>query len=130
MILDTSFIIDLLRGDSDATDLLDIVERESKPLKVSSITLLELYEGVVRSETPNQKAERILDVLETKSVVDADRAVMRKAGKISGELVLRGERIDREDCIVAATALLSDEPVVTRNVRHFERVDGLELRSY
>ncbi len=55
---------------------------------------------------------------------------MRKAGKLSGELINGSERIDREDCIIAATALLNDKPVLTRNTKHFERIDGLEVRSY
>lgn len=130
MIQDTSFIVDLLRGDEDAETLLDVIEKESRPQKVSSVTVLELYEGVARAQTPRAKRERILDVLETKVVVDADRNVMRKAGKLSGELITRGEQIEREDCIVAATALLNDEAVITRNTSHFDRVDNLEVRSY
>ncbi|RQG97237.1 type II toxin-antitoxin system VapC family toxin [Natrarchaeobius chitinivorans] len=130
MIQDTSFIIDLLRGDENAKRLLDIVEKESRPQKVSSVTVLELYEGVVRSHVPETKRERILDVLETKHVVSADQPVMRKAGKLSGELIIGGERIEREDCIIAATALLTDEPIVTRNTNHFNRIADLEVRSY
>lgn len=130
MIQDTSFIVDLLRGDDDATRLLEILEKEGRPQKVSSATVLELYEGVARSQAPAAKADRILDVLDTKHVMSADHTVMRKAGKLSGELITRGERIEREDCVIAATAVLTDEPVVTRNVDHFERVDGLDVRSY
>jgi len=130
MIQDTSFIIDLLRGDKNAIQLLDIIEKEARPEKVSSVTVLELYEGVARSQTPDSKQQRILDILETKHVVSADHTVMRKAGKISGELISDGQRIDREDCIIAATALLNDEPVITRNTNHFERIANLEVRSY
>jgi len=130
MIQDTSFVIDLLRGDENAERLLDIVEKEARPQKVSSVTVLELYEGVARSQTPETKRERILEILETKHVVNADHTVMRKAGKLSGELINRGERIEREDCIIAATALLNDEPVITRNIKHFGRIAGLEVRSY
>jgi len=32
--------------------------------------------------------------------------------------------------MIAATALLNDKPVITSNVKHFERIDGLEVRSY
>lgn len=130
MIQDTSFIVDLLRGDDDATRLLDILEREARPQKVSAVTVLELYEGVARSQTPAAKADRILDVLATKHVVAADDAVMRKAGRLSGDLIGRDEQIEREDCVIAATALLNDETVVTRNVDHFERVDDLDVRTY
>lgn len=130
MIQDTSFIIDLLRGDEGATQFLDIVEKDAQPQKVSAVTVLELYEGVARSQTSETKRERILEILETKHVVSADHPVMRKAGKLSGELVNRGERIEREDCVIAATALLTDESIVTRNIDHFDRIDGLDVRSY
>lgn len=130
MIQDTSFLVDVLRGDQDALDLLDVLERESRPEKVSSMTVLELHEGIIRSETPEQKRSEVLDVLESKHVVDADRTVMRKAGELSGQLITDGQRIEREDCVVAATALLADEPVVTGNVDHFERVPELAVRSY
>jgi predicted nucleic acid-binding protein len=130
MIQDTSFIIDLLRGDDNAKKRLDIVEKEARPQKVSSVTVLELYEGVVRSHTPETKRERILEILETKHVVSADHAVMRKAGKLSGTLMSGGERIEREDCIIAATAVLTDESVITRDTTHFGRIDGLEVRTY
>ena len=130
MIQDTSFIIDLLRGDESAERLLNIIEKEARPQKVSSVTVLELYEGVARSQTPESKQQRILDILDTKHVVSADQTVMRRAGKLSGELINDGRRIEREDCIIAATCLLNDEPIVTRNTRHFERVDGLETWTY
>ncbi len=57
MIQDTSFIIDLLRGDENAERLLDIVEKEARPQKVSSVTVLELYEGVARSQISDTKRE-------------------------------------------------------------------------
>ena len=63
-------------------------------------------------------------------MISADHEIMRKAGKISGELISAGEQIDRADCIIAATALLRDEAVITRNTNHFNRVTGLEVRSY
>jgi len=130
MIQDTSFIVDLLRGDEDAATFLDVLERDNSPQKVSSVTVLELYEGIGRTDAAGDKQERVLAVLDSKAIVDADETIMRKAGRLSGELIADGERIDREDCIIAATALLADEPVVTRNTAHFERIDGLAVRSY
>lgn len=130
MIQDTTFIIDVLRGDSDAVTLVELLDKENRPQKLSSVTVFELYEGVGRDSTADAKAERIHQVVDSKPIVDATVPIMRKAGKLSGELITRGNRIDREDCIIAATALLHDEAVLTRNVEHFSRIDGLEVRSY
>jgi Predicted nucleic acid-binding protein, contains PIN domain len=107
MIQDTTFIIDVLRGDSDATERLELIEKDRRPEKISSMTVLELYEGVARTQTSHDTTEQILDILDSKSIINADTTVMRKAGKLSGNLINRGQRIDREDCVIAATALLT-----------------------
>lgn len=130
MIEDTSFIIDILEGDADALAYHEILEKSNRPRKVSAITVLELYEAVPQLDVPEKRQQKILDVLDTRHTVSADGTVMQKAGKISGTLLSRGAEIDREDCIIAATALLTDEPVLTRNSNHFERIDGLDVESY
>lgn len=130
MIEDTSLIIDVLRDAPDAIAYLEPVERGARPEKVASITLLELCEAVPQLDAPENRRRRILDVLDTRHAVGADATVMRKAGKISGTLVSRGEEIDRENRIVGATALLNDGPVATRNDMHFDRIDGLDVETY
>lgn len=130
MIEDTSFIIDVLHNDSDALAYLEIIEKERRPEKVAAITVLELYEAVPQLDIPDKRQQKILDVLDTRHTIAADETIMRKAGKISGTLRSRGEQIDREDCLIGATALLTDEPVVTRNREHFARIDDLTVKSY
>lgn len=130
MIEDTSFIIDVLDGDDTAFDLLELIERERRPEKVAAITILELYEGVQRVPNPSAERQRILSVLDSKQVVTADHTIMKRAGELSGQLIADGQQIEREDCIIAATALSEDEPLVTANTEHFDRVPELEIRSY
>jgi predicted nucleic acid-binding protein len=130
MIEDTSFIIDVLHDEPDALRYLERLERENRPEKVASVTVLELYEAVPQLAVPEERQRKILDVLDTRHAVAADETVMRKAGTLSGELASRGETTDREDCIIGATALLADEPVLTRNHDHFERIDGLNVETY
>ncbi len=130
MIEDTSFIIDLLHDDPDALQYLELVETANRPEKIASVTVLELYEAVPQLAVPESRQQKILDVLDTRHTVAADERVMRKAGKISGQLRARGDEIDREDCIIGATGVLTDEPVVTRNMDHFDRIDGLRVETY
>lgn len=130
MIQDTTFVIDVLAGDEGALEALRDIDSERKPEKVSSVTVLELYEGVSRSDRPDDERSVVLEVLDTKTVIPADHDVMRRAGRLSGELYADGRPIDREDCVVAATALREDEPVLTRNADHFERVPQVDVRSY
>lgn len=130
MIQDTSFIIDVLDDDADALAKLELLERENRPEKLSAVTSLELYEGVRRSNKPADEKEAVLGVLDSKHVIAADHDIMKAAGDLSGTLVENGEQIDREDCIIAATALAENEPVLTRNPSHFERVSNLDVETY
>jgi hypothetical protein len=130
MIEDTSFLIDLLNGDDDAAAILELIERENRPEKVSAITALELHEGIERSRKPAAEKRKVLGVLDSKHVIAADHSVMKHAGELSGRLITEGQQIDREDCIIAATAIQENEPVVTRNDSHFERVLNLDVRTY
>jgi hypothetical protein len=130
MIEDTSFLIDLLDGDDDAAAILELAERENRPEKISAITSLELYEGIERSQKPDAEKRKVLGVLDSKHVIPADHSIMKRAGELSGRLVVEGQQIDREDCIIAATAMQENEPVVTRNGSHFDRVPNLDVQSY
>lgn len=130
MIEDTSFLIDIINGDEDAMATLELVERENRPEKISAVTSLELYEGVERSEKPAAEKRSVLRVLDSKHVIPADHDIMKHAGELSGRLVSEGQRIDREDCIVAATAIQENEPVLTRNQSHFDRIPNLDVETY
>lgn len=130
MIQDTSFLIDVLNGDSAAVDTLELLERENRPEKIAAITSLELYEGIQCSDKPAAEKRDVLNVLDSKHVIAADHDILKRAGELSGQLIADGERIDREDCIIAATAKRENEPVLTRNESHFDRIPDLDVRSY
>lgn len=130
MILDTAFIIDVMDGDDDAIRAYERYEDAREQQYLSAITTLELHEGIERSMHSDAERRTVRGVIDTKPVIPADRTVMQKAGTVSGRLITDGERIDREDCIIAATALIEEETVVTRNTAHFDRIEGIDVRSY
>ena len=130
MILDTTFVIDVWDGDASGLERLELLERERVQQQLSAMTLFELHHGVARSSKPATEKRRVLEVAESKPILPADGPVMSKAGRLHGDLQREGRPIGESDCIVAATAIVHDEPVLTRNVEHFERVDGVDVRTY
>jgi tRNA(fMet)-specific endonuclease VapC len=130
MILDTAFVVDVWDGDEAALDCLDDLERRGLPQRLSAMTVFELHYGVGRSGKPERERRRVLDVVDSKPIVAADRAVMAKAGSLHATLENDGKPIGESDCIIAATALVVEEPIVTRNVGHFERVRDLDVHPY
>ncbi|WP_241430863.1 PIN domain-containing protein [Natronolimnohabitans innermongolicus] len=119
-----------MQGNDRAKRKIGELETQRVPLRISAVSQFELYHSVERVNDPSERRRRIENVLETRSVYPADGAVMKKAGRIDGRLTLEGRAIGISDTIIGATALIHEEPVLTRNVDHFERVDGLDIDSY
>ncbi len=46
------------------------------------------------------------------------------------ELERKGEPIGEMDALIASVALAHNERIVTKNVKHFGRVEGLEIESW
>ena len=129
MLLDTSFLIDLMNGDDAAVEKAHELERDLVQQRLSSMTLFELYYGIARAADSETERETVETVLDSKPIYPADAAVMRKAGQLSGELQNDGTPVGDGDVIIAATAEVVEEPVLTRNVEDFERL-GVEIELY
>lgn len=131
MILDTSFVEDVAREDDAAVAKATELERNGVPERLSAMTLYELYWGVGYVDTPQRERDELDAVLETKEVYDVTPDVARKAGRIAGQLSASGTPLnDPGDEIIGATGVIHDEPVLTKNIDHFERIPGLEVESY
>jgi tRNA(fMet)-specific endonuclease VapC len=85
--------------------------------------------GIARAADAETERETVETVLASKPIHPADTAVMRKAGRLAGELQNEGTPVGDGDVIVGATAKVLDEPVLTRNVMDFERLD-VEIVEY
>ena len=129
MLLDTSFLIDLMSGDEGAVEKARELERELVQQRLSAMTLFELYYGVARAERSGEERETVEAVLASKPIHPADTAVMRKAGRLSGKLMNEGNAVGDGDVMVGATAAVVDDPVLTRNVEDFERLD-VDVETY
>lgn len=118
-VVDTSVLIDHLRGVPDATALLRR-HRDVGILHASEITRLEVLAGM-RSGKETQ-TRSLLSVLQWHPV---DESIADRAGQL-GRTWLRSHRgIDGADLAIAATALALDVPLLTLNTRHFPMFEGL-----
>jgi predicted nucleic acid-binding protein len=129
VLLDTSFLIDLMNGEEGAVTTARELEANLVQQRLSAMTLFELQYGVARSNQSAAERERVENVLTSKPIHPADTAVMRKAGRLAGQLANEGNAVADGDVIIGATAEIVDEPVLTRNVADFERL-GVDIETY
>jgi predicted nucleic acid-binding protein len=130
MILDTSFLIDVMNADDAALGKVDEIEADGIEQNVPAMTLQELYIGVGASDLPERERREIEYVVESRPILPTTEEIACKAGRIDGRLRKRGERIDLGDATIGVTGVVRDEPVVTGNPEQFERIPGLDVESY
>lgn len=129
-LMDTTFLIDLMRGRDRAVDLLEKLEDEDDAIAVSTTTLEEFYRGLATTSLSAAEKRRVADVVKGRPIIPLDARAAERAGLLDAELWARGEPLDPEDACIAGIALTRDEVLVTRRAREFARVDGLRLRTY
>ncbi len=122
--LDTSVIINYLRGKEEAINLINNLKGK---LVSSYICLSELYEGIYRST--NKNAESI--VLEFFSGLNKtyglNQKIAQEFGLLRKNLKQKGEVVEDIDIIIAATCITYNLSLVTNNKKHFSRIKKLDL---
>lgn len=128
MLLDSTFLHDLVRGEPAAIEKLDELIEERTSIAVSVISVFEVGVGL------HGEAARYRDpyheILDDISILSLRPLGAVEAIQIQHELLDRGERIGAVDVLIAGQARSHDMAVLTRNVDEFERVDGLDIETY
>jgi len=130
MILDTSFVIDLMDGLPEAIEKLKQLNHLKENCFITTPTIFELWSGIVQSDKPEQEKRKVLDILESQLILNFDNLSAEEAGKIDGTLLKEGFSIDPEDSMIAGVAKFHNEVILTRNIKHFSRIYGLKIESY
>lgn len=112
-LLDTNFVIGLLRGTRSYWDYLDSIVEEAVPT-ISAVTRSEVFAGCHPHEETATK--NLLDHFETIAVY---AAIADRAGRTVYQFRQRGLNLHLEDALIGATAVLEGLILVTRNVDHF-----------
>ena len=99
-------------------------------LAISIHVSCELHAGAELSTAPSEEHTRVDALCASLRIVAADERFPLEYGRLFGELRRRGESIAAMDLLIAAAARVEDARLVTRNVRDFERVPGLNVVSY
>ncbi len=76
-----------------------------------------------------QSRTEMLSFIEEFTLLAVDATTCEIFGRVKANLQLRGQLIDDFDTMIGATALQHDLTLLTNNIRHFERIDGLRFET-
>ena len=130
MLLDTTLLIDFLRGKEEAINI--IRKSQSNPLFTTEINVFEIITGTYLLENNiKEHLEKVNAMLSKLIVLEVNRNSAIEAGKIAATLIKEGKKIEETDCLIAGTALANGIKIIaTRNKSHFERINNIKVLTY
>lgn len=130
-LLDTNILSEIVRSRPNPDVMARLFAQRSDRLFASEFTRYELRRGAcLRPDADAFWARLESLVLPVVAWLPITKPISLRAAELAAELQRQGCAIGVPDTFLAATALVHGLVVVTRNVRHFERVDGLVLENW
>jgi predicted nucleic acid-binding protein len=121
VLVDTSVLVDHLRGDHRAVALLRDVFRDEERVWAATPTRAEILAGVRPAE--RERMTRLFGLL---SWVEIDVEVADAAGEMARRFRRSHSGIDTTDYLIAAAANSIGAVLLTQNVKHFPMFGGLQ----
>jgi len=112
-LLDSDVIIGHLRGMVWSPEPLPNL-LEGGPLCASVLTRFEVLRGAFPEEV-----SATLDLLDALETLDVDAVVADVGSALWGDYCRRGRQLPSVDCLIAATAIVHDLTLVTRNYKDY-----------
>ena len=127
--LDTNIISYMLKKDVEIVKKYRKEAREGNKFIIPPIVFYEVQRGLfVRGLQVKQQVFN--NFCKDFSVGDFSFSVLQKSAEIHALLKQQGNLIEDGDIFIAAYCIINDLTLVTNNIRHFERINGLKLINW
>ncbi len=134
ILLDTSACVDYLNGNKE---LKNAIEDQEDLIHITSITIYEMNMGFERTRRKisekryKQLYKPWLEFINNMEIFPLGYKEAERAAKIYDLLESQGERIDDNDILIAGIMLTNGiKKIITRNINHFERIEGINIIKY
>lgn len=124
VVVDTSAIISLFRGQENAVECFNLAQEIWLPVTV----LGELYCGLRKCDNPEKERMRISEFHAQSLIVNNDEGTAIRYAEVYVNLEENGVMIPINDIWIAAFAIRHELPLLAKDA-HFSRITGLNLIS-
>ncbi len=133
-LLDTSVLIEIDIGGKGVLEKAKELDAEGRHA-ISTISLYEFYWGIYRkykidSRKYNEAVKKAELLLLRFFFLVVSPEIAIRAARIGTTLTAKGEEIGVNDTYIAATALVHNLTLLTADVAHFKRIEGLMVEEW
>ncbi len=131
VLLDTTVLIDVLKGDTAAVGKVEEL-RENSVVYTSSVNIYEILRGIKLLPSNQERHLAALRLLISNvHLLEFDLKAAEEASNIYATLRKKGIAIDHPDYLIAGVSLANGvNTIITRNEKHFKKVPGMKVVSY
>lgn len=125
---DTSFLVALERHEAGALGKVRELAHRGESVFITAVSVAEFYRGAYGSNDRERALRDARELLGLFAVLDLDYG----AGRLWGELseAMRSRHIGDRDLFIASIALANRQGLITGNLKHYERVPGLDVEGW
>lgn len=132
-VLDTDIIVGVFRNNRDAIEKIKEIELSSSDRATTTVSAFELFEGAYRSDDSKRGkglsfVREFLNSMDNVYIFDEESSEI--AGKIMADLQRKGTPLDLADVMIAAITIRNKDYLISRNKKHFSRIEELTLREW
>lgn len=121
-LFDTNILIDHLRRHKSILSFVRQCQSDGFLLRISAMTRAEIKAGQsIEHLAQAQKAENLLSIF---TLIPIDKEIADQAGELKRKFSL-----NLIDAIIAASAILTESILITRNTKHFLNIPELKIKS-
>lgn len=126
IIIDSDVLIDFLKSTPQTIEKIKEL-KEDNELGTTDINVFELYLGAYKSKRQEKELADVKGLLNTLFLSSTDEDSMEIAAKILSDLEKKGKPLALRDLFIGSICLTNSFKLLTRNKKHFEIIEGLEL---
>jgi predicted nucleic acid-binding protein len=132
VVLDSSIVITAERKGLPVPGLVEAIQTAHGEIEVSlsPVTVAELVHGIYRARTAQASQRRREYIEELVNLIPLHPVTLETAylvGQIEGQEATKGNVLPFNDLLIAAAAIEQGYAVLTENLRHFEKIPGIQV---
>jgi predicted nucleic acid-binding protein len=124
-VLDSDILIYFLKGDKDV--IAKILSLPKDEMHITIVNYTELLYGIYNSNKIAQNKAKILPFLDKFKILSFDKNASKIFAKAKAKLKKQGKPIADMDLMIVSIAISNKAILYTNNLKHFERIEGLEV---
>ena len=129
-ILDTNIITAIFKNNKDVINKVQQIIAEGKKIYINCISYYEIKRGLLAADASN-KIDRFNEFCNKFGLLLLDSIYyFDEASEIYAYLKKEGSLIEDADILIASLTKLKNYILITDNIQHFNRVQGLKIENW